>query len=249
MNLILFEPDEFGRPLPLSDPRAIHVLKVLRRSPGEPFDAGLIDGPRGKACYRSCSHAGLELQFTPESALADHEPITLLVGLPRPQTARKILQEATSLGVRTIHFHLTDRADPGYARSTLWASGEYRRHLIAGAGQAFTTRLPALTHGRPLEEVLARLEDGPTRLALDNYEAAGPLFDAPLNGGPAVLAVGSERGWTRAERQALTVAGFQLVHLGQRVLRTETAVVAGLAILRARLGLQGPRSPNLNPPG
>ncbi|MEZ5274914.1 MAG: RsmE family RNA methyltransferase [Opitutaceae bacterium] len=237
MNLILFEPEELGHPLPLKDPRAIHVIKVLRRAPGEPFDAGLINGPRGKACFHTRSDAGLELEFTPAAAPADSEPITLLVGLPRPQTARKILQEATSMGVRTIHFHLTARADPGYARSTLWTSGEYRRHLITGAEQAFTTRLPGLTHGRPLEEVLAALDDAPTRLALDNYEAAGPLFDAPLNGGQTVLAVGSERGWVRAERQALVSAGFQLVHLGERVLRTETAVVAGLAILRARLGL------------
>ena len=237
MNLILFESEELELPLSLKDPRAIHVLTVLRRSPGEPFDAGLIDGPRGKACFRSRTDAGLELQFTPEAAPAGPEPITLLVGLPRPQTARKILQEATSLGVRTIHFHLTARADPGYARSTLWTSGEYRRHLIAGAEQAFTTRLPALTHGRPLEEVLAELGEAPTRLALDNYEAAGPLFAAPLQGGQAVLAVGPERGWTKPERQALIAAGFQLVHLGERVLRTETAGVAGLAILRARLGL------------
>ncbi len=49
MNLILFELPETQRPLPIDDPRARHVLEVLRRRVGESFDAGLIDGPRGKA--------------------------------------------------------------------------------------------------------------------------------------------------------------------------------------------------------
>ncbi|RKX34525.1 MAG: 16S rRNA (uracil(1498)-N(3))-methyltransferase [Verrucomicrobia bacterium] len=237
MNLILFELGEFDKLLPLNDPRVIHILEVLRRKPGQDFDAGVIDGPQGKAHYREKTGAGLVLVFDPVSPTPDPEPITLLIGHPRPQTARRILREASAIGVGTIHFHLTSRGDPGYARSTLWSSGEYRRHLIAGTEQAFSTRLPGISHGRTLNEVLTGLGDLPTRLALDNYEAEARLVDAPLAGIPAALAVGSERGWTGSERDVLRQAGFRLVDLGSRVLRAETAMVAGLAILRARFGL------------
>ena len=48
-----------------------------------------------------------------------------------------------------------------------------------------------------------------------------------------VMALGPERGWGPADREALRAAGFTLVHLGTRVLRVETAVVAALAITRA----------------
>jgi RsmE family RNA methyltransferase len=85
--------------------------------------------------------------------------------------------------------------------------------------------------------VLVSLDDHPTRFALDNYEAESRLADTPPTGAPAVLAVGPERGWTGSEREVLKNAGFRLVDLGSRVLRTETAVVAGLAILRAKLEL------------
>lgn len=237
MNLILFEPGEFDKLLPINDPRATHILEVLRRKPGQTFDAGIIDGPQGKAHYREKTEAGLALVFDPVSLPPDPEPITLLIGLPRPQTARKILREASAIGVGTIHFHLTSRGDPGYAKSTLWSSGEYRRHLVSGTEQGFSTRLPTISHGMTLDEALASLGNCPTRLALDNYQAETRLFDAPLTGIPTVLAVGSERGWTELERNGLRQAGFRLASLGSRVLRAETAMVAGLAILRARLGI------------
>jgi RsmE family RNA methyltransferase len=51
-----------------------------------------------------------------------------------------------------------------------------------------------------------------------------------------VLAIGPERGWGPRDRDGLRAAGFALAHLGPRVLRSETAVVAALAILRADLG-------------
>jgi len=52
-----------------------------------------------------------------------------------------------------------------------------------------------------------------------------------------ILALGPERGWGPADRAELRGHGFTLAHLGERVLRAETAVVAALAILRARAGL------------
>jgi RsmE family RNA methyltransferase len=52
-----------------------------------------------------------------------------------------------------------------------------------------------------------------------------------------VLALGPERGWGPADRAALRAYGFTLVHLGPRVLRSETAVIAALTLVRARLGL------------
>ncbi len=237
MNLILFDGSEFDRPLPFDDPRAVHIRKVLRRDEGDTFDGGIINGPRGKVRLEALTDDGLQLVFQPTTPIPDPEPITLMIGLLRPQTARKILQEATALGVGSIHFHLTARGDSGYARSTLWSTGEVRRHLIAGTEQAFSTRLPEITHGRSLASVITDLPGEPVRIALDNYESTSRLIDAPVVTESAVLAVGSERGWTGAERDLLRRAGFHLADLGSRVLRSETAAVAGLAILRARLGL------------
>ena len=240
MNLILFEPAEIERALPRSDRRARHILDVLRRGVGDTFDAGLINGARGKATLVAADSDGVTLRFAPTHPAQEPAPITLVVGLPRPQTARDILRDATTLGVGTIHFVRTEKAEASYAQSTLWTSGEWRRHLIAGAEQAFDTRIPDVTHGRSLPDIVSTLPSAPaaTRLALDNYEAATTLGVCHvLDAKPVVLAVGSERGWSAAERTLLRDAGFELVHLGGRVLRTETACIAALSLLRAKLHL------------
>jgi 16S rRNA (uracil1498-N3)-methyltransferase len=236
LNLILFEPHEITVPLPRTDPRARHLLDVLRRREGDAFDAGLIDGPRGKGRLEKIFPGALALSFAWGEAPPPLDPIMLLIGLPRPQTARKILQDATALGVGALHFFTAEKAEPGYARSTLWTSGEWRRHLVAGAEQAFCTRLPGLTHGLALAAALEKTPPAATRLALDNYEAPAPLGQGgPLPDAPVVLALGSERGWSATERDFLRVKNFSLVHLGSRVLRTETAVVAAVALVKARL--------------
>ena len=244
MNLILFEADEIGHPLARSDPRAGHLLRVLRRREGDTFDAGLINGPRGKGTLTAIGPDALTLAFAWDAAPPPLDPITLIIGLPRPQTARDILRDATSLGVAAMHFVTTDKGEPGYGRSTLWTGNEWRRHLISGAEQAFATRLPEVTHGRSLLEIIGRLPDRAVRVALDHYEASEALARCRLPDDTAgvprpelVLAFGPERGGSNAERAALRGSGFVLAHLGSRVLRTETAVVAAVALVKARLGL------------
>jgi 16S rRNA (uracil1498-N3)-methyltransferase len=245
VNLLLFTPTEVASPLPRTDPRALHLLDVLRRQIGDTFDAGLIDGPRGKGTLTAISDASLTLAFTWGEPPGPLDPITLLVGLPRPQTARKILQEATALGVSALHFFASDRGESSYAQSTLWSSGEWRRHLITGAEQAFCTRLPAVTWARPLAEVIGELpnsSDNAARFALDNYEATAALGKCEISrtcspAHPVVLAIGSERGWSAGERDMLRANRFTIAQLGTRVLRAETAVVAAVSIIKARLGL------------
>ena len=238
MNLILFEPTETVAPLPRRDPRAAHLLEVLRRRVGDTFDAGLVNGPRGKGTLAALDADALILTFAWGATPPPLDPITLILGLPRPQTARKILQEATALGVAALHFVTTEKGEPNYAHSTLWRSGEWRRHLIAGAEQAFDTRLPEVTHGRALADALASLAKDSTRLALDNYESPQSLgvCDVPRTK-PVVLALGPERGWSANERDGLRANGFTFAHLGPRVLRTETAAVATVAVIRSKLGL------------
>lgn len=233
MNLLLFDPPELAAPLSRGDARARHLLDVLRRQPGDTFDAGIVNGPRGKGTLVSVGADALVLSFAWGAEPPPLPPVTLLVGLPRPQTARDILRDATTLGVSTIHFVVTEKTEVSYAQSTLWTTGEWRRHALTGAVQAFDTRLPEVTWGRTLAAACAALPGRSTRLALDNYEATQPLV-ADSKAMPAVLAFGPERGWGPADRTLLRAQGFTLAHLGARPLRVETAVVAALAILQAQ---------------
>ena len=239
MNLVLFEPTELAATLPLADPRARHILDVLRRREGDTFDAGVVDGPLGKATLAAIGPDTLTLVFTWSPPPAPLPSTTLLIGLPRPQTARDVLRDATTLGATCIHFVATERTDPNYATSTLWTTGEWRRHCLTGAAQAFDTRIPRVTWTHTLTSAIATLPASTKRLALDNYEATVPLKQCHLIGDTVseptpdpAIAIGPERGWGPADRAALRDARFTLAHLGTRVLRVETAVVSALAITR-----------------
>lgn len=210
---------------------------MLRREPGDSFDAGLINGPRGKGTLRTVDKEHLSFAFTWGAAPPPLCPLTLLIGLPRPQTARDILREATALGISAMHFIRTEKGEASYADSTLWRSGDWEECVISGAAQAFCTRLPEVTHGRTLGEAVSSLPPGQTRLAFDNYESPTPLSQSTVPpGSPVVLALGSERGWSGAERALLRQSGFAFVHLGERVLRAETACIVAVALIKVKGG-------------
>jgi RsmE family RNA methyltransferase len=238
VNLLLFSAEEAKDPLPRSDPRAGHLLDVLRRQPGDTFDAGLVNGPRGRGTLVAIGAANLELAFAWGEPPAPADPIIMVVGLPRPQTARDILRDVTTLGISELHFVACEKSEASYARSALWTDGEWRRQVLAGAAQAFDTRVPEVRHGATLEETLALLPPAAARLALDNYEATTLLSDCPLSReAVVVLALGPERGWSAMERDLLRASGFTLAGLGPRVLRTETAAIAALTLVKATRGL------------
>jgi 16S rRNA (uracil1498-N3)-methyltransferase len=255
VNLVLFEAAELASPLARTDPRAQHILKVLRRDVGDPLDVGHVNGPRGKATLTHLDAEALHFTFAWDPPLAPLPPTILLIGLPRPQTARDILRDATTLGATALHFIATERADPNYATSSLWTSGEWRRHCLTGAAQAFDTRIPEVTWTHSLASALAVLPQPESetsltpmaaasrvaRFALDNYEATSALESCIRLGTTAhekisatTLAFGPERGFGPTDRAALRKADFTLAHLGSRVLRVETAIVAALAITRLR---------------
>ncbi len=257
MNLILFEEYEITAgtdgavhtaEISSADERYRHIRQVLKPGPGEEFDAGIVNGPRCKASVVSDdgSSATIQLRITGEPE--DLFPLILLLGLSRPQTVKKIIREATALGAAGIFTFTTDKGESGYAKSSALSEDSVHRLLLEGAQQAFCTRLPEFKIFNSLDEAVSAAaaaagkfsEGAPLKIALDNYEAACGMKDFWTEnedrGDAVLLAVGSERGWSGSERDKLRTEEFTLVSLGKRVLRTETAAVAGTALCLNGLG-------------
>jgi RsmE family RNA methyltransferase len=87
-----------------------------------------------------------------------------------------------------------------------------------------------------LEEAIMLSSANRTKIAFDNYEATGSFSTYSITP-QVVLALGPERGWSNPERELLRSSGYELCHLGSRVLRTETACTAALVLTRAKLNL------------
>lgn len=237
MNLILFEkPFETIRLEP-GDPRGQHIRKVLRVTVGTKVFLGFVNAERARVEVTALSDDGsVELQVIATEPAPAALPIQLLLGLPRPHTAKRILFEAASMGVSALHFFEAERSEPSYAKSSLWTTDEWKDRLWLGTEQSFGTHLPDVSMHPDLQFALSHLGADATRIVLDNYEADSALSKAiPADSKSAILALGPERGWSPNERDTFRKNGWKLAHLGPHVLRAETAVTAAVAAAAAHL--------------
>jgi RsmE family RNA methyltransferase len=236
MNLIIFNRDELRSGVASTDPRVVHVREVLGFGEDDWFDIGIENGPRGKARMIVSEEGRATFRFELGVEPPQLHPITLIIGMPRPQTARRLLREMTTIGVSALHFTTTERSEPGYASSRLWTTGEYERHVRLGAEQAFCTRLPSIVRQPSVLQATENLPVDADRIALDNYESDTPLAAIEFDNPGVVLAIGAERGWTGRERDVLRTRGFRLAGLGERVLRVESAAILATGLVLAKLG-------------
>lgn len=235
MNLMLIPDAADQLVLKKGDPRIAHICGVLGMKEGDRFDVGAVNGPRGKASIVSVGEQGMELKLTWGALPRKPLGVSLIVGLSRPQTMRKVLREAPALGIAEIHVSKCQRGEPAYAASSLWTSSEWSELLHLGTEQAFSTFVPKLTHQESLADALDAVS-GADVVALDNYEATVPLAKWKPSERKTALCIGPERGWHGPERDELRSHGCVLAHLGPRVLRTETAMIAGVSLLAALRG-------------
>jgi RsmE family RNA methyltransferase len=240
MNLILFEPQEAGQPLPRRDGRAVHLLKTLHKKPGDSFDAGILGGRLGTGKIEAIDSEGalvysLDLSAEPPPRL----PIRMAVGFPRPIQTRRLLRDLSNLGLLAVDLAGTDLGEKSYRDTRLLADGGARAALVEGAVQARDTGIPALAVYPSLDEWLektAPVFSGALLVAPDNVRPTGAMADLPVQRRPAVLAIGPERGWSDRERGLLENAGFVRLSLGKRALRTETACVVAAALAMEKTG-------------
>ena len=234
VNLVLITKREATEGIDAADPRATHLIQTVGLRVGQSFHVGIAGALRGLAEITAVAPV-LTFNITWERAVQAKLPLTVIVGLPRPQTAKKVLHDLASLGVSRIIFFEAEKGDPGYLSSSLWQEDEWQSPLRKGTEQACSTLVPEVLRTRSLEAALALITENNWLVALDPYEALGALGEAPAGSIGGTLAIGPERGWSDAERKLLVVRGFALHHLGDRILRVEAACLVGGALMLARL--------------
>jgi len=214
-----------GAEAPATSLQAHYLGAVMRRSVGDPIIlfngrdgewlAHIVLLRRDRATFRALT------QLRPQ--LAERELALVFAPLKRDATDL-VVQKATELGATAIHPVLT--AHSNTQRVNL---ERFRSIAIEAAEQCERVDLPTLHTPVPLAQFL------------DGWPAAKPIAacfersrSAPIHGTAAGLIVGPEGGFTVTELDVMRRHSFVIpVSLGPRVLRAETAVIAGLALLQA----------------
>ena len=215
-----------------------HLRKVLRVKPGAVIL--LLDG------LGHCCEVQLE-QMQPEQATTrvisrwqesdTTLPITLLQALPKGDKFDLILQKGTELGISYFQPLETEHAVPNLNAARLSKRElRWQRIVNEAARQSRRTFLPEV---KPLQRLAAVLDEPSDDLKLVLWEAGSNALSKVLPEQPptgVTLLIGPEGGFSAAEIELITAAGFQAAHLGPRILRTETAGLAATPILQYLYG-------------
>jgi 16S rRNA (uracil1498-N3)-methyltransferase len=230
--------------------RAAEQLKFRQINVKEAFTLVGPDGRYYRAALKDWSPEGAaglvyeQMPASPESPLK----LDLACAFLARQRMLFVCQKATELGVEHIL--------PLFTEHSLGADALEHEKAHAWSGQALRAARQCRRSTVPEVRARAGLRDA---VDSDVWAAADAHFylddyterSAPLERGPGrvCLVVGPEGGWSDAERRLLQEAGARPLALGGRILRAETAVVAGLTVLQYALGDMGPApSPHDTPP-
>lgn len=218
---------------------AAHITRVLRLVAGDPITAFNGDGDDFPSRIASLRGSRVEIEVLDRVAARPESPLKLLLvqGIARAERMDLIVQKATELGVTSIQPVVTARSVVRLdARITERKLAHWRAIVIAACEQCGRARLPDVATPLPLSEWLARPAPESVRrlqLAVDSGEALG----AAAAGADFIeLLVGPEGGLDDSERTSAADAGYRGCTIGPRVLRTETAALAALAVLQAAAG-------------
>jgi 16S rRNA (uracil1498-N3)-methyltransferase len=233
-----------GSVLELPRDSASHLAKVLRARVGDDLILFNGDGSEFPAVIETVRGSRVSVAVGAARAAMRESllQISLIQCVPRGDRMDFVVQKATELGVTRIVPVLSQRsvvklsAEQAASKLIHWQAV-----AISACEQSGRNCLPQIDTALPLLNYLGALPDKPAgalRLVLepdqtaaaDNGSAAAAAIDA------VQFAIGPEGGFAPEELEALRLCGFSRITLGPRVLRTETAAIAGLVMLQIRFG-------------
>ncbi len=239
MNRIILDPEELkadGQAVLLTDARAAHLRRVLNVVPGQAVRVGLLDGPLGTGEVMRTEASGVLLRCRWEPVVPNVPRVDLLLALPRPKVLKRLWSQLAALGVGRVYVTNAERVERNYFDTHVLEESFIRGQLIEGLQQCGDTRLPHVSVHRRLkvllEDELSAAAEGRERLVA--HPGGGVRlseFISAHHPGRVLVAIGPEGGWTEYELALFEQHGFASVSAGERILRSDTACLALLAIL------------------
>lgn len=234
-RLFVSAPLAEGAVVELGQEQAHYLKNVMRLGEGD--TVALFNGSDGefRARIESFGKRAAHLLVEAQTHAQHAEPDLWLVFAPiKRARIDYLVEKATELGasalvpVITRHTHVE--------RLNL---ERLRAHAIEAAEQSERLTVPRLSEARTLDDVLASW-DASRRIMLCDESGTAPPVAAALTGQSAkawAVLIGPEGGFDETELDALRKLPFvSAVSLGPRILRADTAALAGLAVLQALRG-------------
>ena len=238
-RLYIDNPLRTGSELRLDEEPARYIGRVLRLRAGDPLR--VFNGENGEfaaeirslARSRATLLVGEYIQVATESPLKVH----LVQGISRGERMDFVVQKATELGVKRISPVLTEygvvKLDTDRAAKR---RGHWQKVAASACEQSGRIRPPLIDTPRSLKSWFG---EQPNDADIDLLLKPGATTALTALTAPKTkicVLVGPEGGFSPVEYEDAAIAGFKEVSLGPRILRTETAALAAVAILQSQWG-------------
>lgn len=214
-----------------------HIHNILKSKVGNHLKLNLINKgfTQGEIISLKQDEIILKLTNTPIQK-GKIQWFDLIVGVSRPQTCKKILEHATTMGAKSFHFFSSDLSEKSYLDSKLFTEKKYLYHIKHGLSQSSTySRWPELTLSRKTDGKI--IEKNKQQFILSPFASQSfSTIDLDFSS-PLTIAIGPERGWTKKEICHFKQKGFTEIKVSSSTLRVENATISALAQLELRRGL------------
>lgn len=220
-----------GSSCELDDNAARHVGRVLRMQPGQQLILFNGDGQDYDATVQDVSKKHVRVGIAGATATTTEPPLEIILGqtLSKGDRMDYAVQKAVEMGVSQIVPLTTERCD---VRLRGDREDKRLRHwqliAISAAEQCGRARVPEILPVMNLNQWFEHSQTCDLQLVL--HHRTGQSLDSLAEPASVALMIGPEGGLSPDEIEAAGQSGFLPVALGPRVLRTETAPVAAMAL-------------------
>lgn len=233
MNVIILPPSAFDDTTATIDnaEQLNHIKTVLKASVGDTLKIGKLGDKMGvgQIAHINDTHCLLEnvrLDTDPPPKLG----VTVILALPRPKVLRRLIMDMTAFGVHHIILINSVRTDKSYWGSPLLARLD--EFVLEGLQQGVDSVPPAITLAKRfkpfVQDILPSLMNNKSALVFHPYVDTSFKEFIHKNPLPDMIIIGAEGGFVPYEIELLASVGVRAVSLGERILRTESAVNATL---------------------
>lgn len=244
MNSLLILPSECTQSelATLRGERARYAIDTHGVVEGQPIKIAVLNQGRGEGKILRVTQDLVEVSFTLTLSAIAPVPLSLIVGVPRPQTVKKVVQAAVMFGAQELHFVKSELGEKSYLQSRSLHEDQLQEETIKALEQIWDSRAPSITIHRSLQyflnnkvgELISQAQETPQCLIA--HPGGTPLTHVGKRAGSppsTIIAIGPERGWSEDEVLAFERIGFHRIGLGERVVRVELALVYLLGQLSA----------------
>jgi 16S rRNA (uracil1498-N3)-methyltransferase len=223
------------------------MVKVMRLGPGDAVSLFDDDGWEHEGVFKS--HDGRRAEVT---ILSSYRPeresaveITLAQALGKGDKMDLIVEKAVELGVSSIVPFVSEHTVPRLTgEKAIHRRARWQKIALSASKQCGRTRVPEihqltsfsdLVRDPPAVDLKVFFWEGESSCGMGQLKTERDRITS------LVLAVGPEGGFSDQEIALALRHGFRSAHLGKRILRTETAALAGVAIAQLLWGDLGTR--------